>query len=351
MHDFYERVAQYDCQSIVMALVRSRVFSLEAYNASLKGVKLSDVESADKPLPVKAKSEKLSGKAMSVALHVRLMPLVISRIVDFDNDEAPEIFNLLVLLHKINEFMLMDIVAPSDVATFQELLIDYFRIRQLCVEKYGKLFGNITAKYHFLEHYAEQLLLFGPLTCVWTARYESKHREFVNYLESSKNHINMLKTLATKHQKRLAARCYTGMFHESSYSFPAKLFTLSEGLGNFLPSYFHASDLLTDKVIVRNTKYKIGQILVTKAHCYDEIEVGVILKVVFRAGTVMFLLEMFNCQRNKFQIFETTPLNIVTVLPYISCVDFKPIVKREEGDDFTFVLHHRFPGRHIPFLE
>jgi len=45
---------------------------------------------------------------------------------------------------------------------------------------------------HFLEHYAQQLLDYGPFHCTGTARCESRHRDFVNFAESSKNFINIV---------------------------------------------------------------------------------------------------------------------------------------------------------------
>jgi hypothetical protein len=47
---------------------------------------------------------------------------------------------------------------------------------------------------------------FGPLTTVWTARFENKHREFVNFSQKAKNSINVAKTLALKCQKNFASR-------------------------------------------------------------------------------------------------------------------------------------------------
>jgi len=66
------------------------------------------------------------------------------------------------------------------------------------------LAGNECAK--FLEHYSRQMVLFGPFVATWTARFEAKHRDFVNFSEASKNFINVVKTLAVKNQKKLASR-------------------------------------------------------------------------------------------------------------------------------------------------
>jgi hypothetical protein len=204
MHDWLEKVAPVDCQSVLLAFQIAGIMSLEAYNVALSNLRLEAYEVGDRPLPVKAEAEKLAGKALSVALHVRLMPDIICSIAE--PDEECELVQFLVTLHTINEFMMADCFSPSDAYSFQSLTIRYFSLRQLCSEKYPGVFTKLVPKHHYIEHYAQQMLAFGPFTSVWTARYEARHRDFVNWCESSKNFVNVLKTLCIKNQKKLASR-------------------------------------------------------------------------------------------------------------------------------------------------
>jgi hypothetical protein len=202
MHDWLEKVAPADCQSILMAFKISGQFSLNDYNQALANLRLEDYERHDRPFPVKDGDKKLAGKALSIALHVRLMPLVITSIVDL---EDCELVQFLATVHNINEIMMADCLSPQDAFRLQSLVVKYFTLRQACSEKYPS-FTALVPKHHYLEHYPAQILAFGPFTSVWTARYESRHRDFVNWCESSKNFINVLKTLCYKNQKKLASR-------------------------------------------------------------------------------------------------------------------------------------------------
>lgn len=203
MHDWLERVAPVDCQSVLMAFKNSGLFTLLAYNEALSSLKLEDYECGDRPFPVKDGDKKLAGKAFSVALHVRLMPLIISSIAELD--EQCKLVQFLVTLHSINEILLADCLSPVDAFNLQSLIEKYFTLRLACSEEYQN-FSNLVPKNHFLEHYSAQILAFGPFTSVWTARYESRHRDFVNWCESSKNFVNILKTLCLKNQKKFASR-------------------------------------------------------------------------------------------------------------------------------------------------
>jgi hypothetical protein len=203
MHDWLEKVAPVDCQTILMALKSSGKLALSDYNQALRNLRLEAYECRDRPFPVKEGDKKLSGKALSIALHVRLMPLVVTSLVELEED--CELVQLLATIHSINEIMLADCLVPEDAYRLQTIIVKYFTLRQACCEKYPS-FSKLVPKNHYLEHYPSQILAFGPFTSVWTARYESRHRDFVNWCESSKNFINILKTLAFKNQKKLASR-------------------------------------------------------------------------------------------------------------------------------------------------
>jgi hypothetical protein len=220
MHDWHEKVAATDGQSVILALVRKGTFSLESYNDLLTCLKLKSYECADRPLPLKLTSEKICGKAMSVNQHLRLMPLLVHELVG--EDEEDDLIDLLLLLHQLNELIMSDALEPGDIPEFESLLVEYFEKRKSCHEQNPGVFQKLTPKPHFLEHYPTQAVRFGPNLCVGTARYEGKHRQFVGWSDASKNFINVVKTISTRHQKRLASKSLYGMFSAPDIQFPPK---------------------------------------------------------------------------------------------------------------------------------
>jgi hypothetical protein len=227
MHDWHEKVAAGDCQSVILALVMEGKFSLENYNNLLSCFRFKSYESSDRPLPIKATSDKLCGKAMSVCLHVRIMPLLVYELVG--DEEGNDVTDLLLLVHQLNELIMSDQLSPGDVLEFESLLVDYFEKRRSCLEQYPTVFQKLTPKAHFLEHYPNQVARFGPMSAVSTARYEGKHREFVGFSDASKNCINITKTISTRHQKRQASRCLAGMFSAPEIQFPPKITSSTDG--------------------------------------------------------------------------------------------------------------------------
>jgi len=176
MHDFMEKVAAYDVLAILKSLVASGYFTFGQYNNVIREIKLGDYEAADRPMIVNPKSAsgRIPGKAMSVCQHLRLMPFFVWRTCG-GNVEDSDSIDLMVLLARIQEYLMADKLSTVDVDNFQDLLVEFFSKRQICVEQYGS-FSNMTPKYHYLEHMADQMLEYGPPTCSWNARNEAKHR-------------------------------------------------------------------------------------------------------------------------------------------------------------------------------
>ena len=59
---------------------------------------------------------------------------------------------------------------------------------------------NLRPKHHYIVHYPDLIIKFGPLRHLWTLRYESKHRYFKNIVKHSKNYKNVSLMLGEKHQ-------------------------------------------------------------------------------------------------------------------------------------------------------
>jgi hypothetical protein len=339
LHDFYEKIAACDAQSIMVSLTATGKVVLESYNSLLSNLSLEDYESRDRPLPVSLKAEKLGGKALSVALHLRVMPFLLSRLVDEDLES--ELIDLLFILSKLNEYVLADSFSVADVIEFQELVVTYFEKRQECMEQYPAFKKN-TPKMHYLEHYSQQIVDFGPFTTTWTARGESRHRDFVNFSESSKNFINILKTLAIKNQKKMACRVYSGFFSLPQIQFPGKKLTPAEQSGSLPAEFFKRGDVLTDKIIVKNTKYRVGHLVVTSVESENVLEVGCILQIVVRHREVLFLVTRYECGRTRFRYFDAHPLDVCLV-KYSSLRDYKPLIRRGAEECPRFLLHHHLP--------
>jgi hypothetical protein len=148
MHDFMEKVAACDAMSIIKSFVSSGIFTLEEYNSVLRDVKLGDYEAADRPMIVNAKSAKLPGKALAVSQHLRLLPFFVWRTLDGNVGDS-DIVDLMVILARIQEYLMADRLSIADIDNFEDLVVEYFSKRKICEEQF-ETFTHLTPKYHYL---------------------------------------------------------------------------------------------------------------------------------------------------------------------------------------------------------
>lgn len=89
-------------------------------------------------------------------------------------------------------------------------------------QRYLELFPDVRLlpKHHYLEHYPQMLRYFGPLTAVWTMRFEAKHGFFKKILKHTSCFKNVPLTLASKHQLMIAFHINSPSYGKSSLDVP-----------------------------------------------------------------------------------------------------------------------------------
>ena len=112
-----------------------------------------------------------------------------------DSDDSSWL--MLLALHQIVQMLCAPALNDKDVATLICVLNIAFR---------QSLFPSIPLrpKHHFLLHYPYFIIQYGPLSRVWTLRFESKHRYFKRVVKSCSNFVNATRTLPHHHQMLLS---------------------------------------------------------------------------------------------------------------------------------------------------
>jgi hypothetical protein len=143
-------------------------------------------------------------------------------------------------------------------------------------------------------------------------------------------------------------RFFSGLFSTPKYLFPRKVFPATENdIARFSP-ILKEGDQLYNQVVILGTTYRPGFLLITKVISSDVLEVGEILKIVFRNGEVLFLLILSDAARNNLGFFEALPREQVTLTTFEALADYKPIIKRGDSTCYPFVLHHHVGPCSLP---
>ena len=102
---------------------------------------------------------------------------------------------LFLKLREIVELICAPKIHANQVAYLNILIREYLDSRvSLFPDKSAK------PKHHYLLHYPDLILKFGPLIRLWTLRFESKHTYFKQCARKLRNFKSLGSTLAERHQ-------------------------------------------------------------------------------------------------------------------------------------------------------
>ena len=350
---FISGVLPQDLLGIIRILVSMGWFQLDEYNKALRDFKYSTKEASNKPQQVvgQLRIKKLSGKATSHWLHIRIFPYILY-VNKWIKQKQDMVFQLALQLNEITAYITADKIQEHEITILEAVIESYLDNRNSVYEKFPDLLGRPKPKHHYLVHYPEAIRNFGPPSSFWTGRYESKHRISKSISESSKNFINITHTVSFRHQFRMCSVYYNGMFDESFYTLPTKVVKkddltdsdLDRELKPFLSS---KADLLCSEIVYKCRKYVAGDVVVINRNDLLTLEVGVVKAIhVGKRGVSLIVrryraemigqLPLFLCSKVR-QDFMSNNLVSVSMK---DLSDTYPIMKRGTEDQFLIILHH-----------
>ena len=260
-HDLFEGVLSRDLALFIKHFVKvKKYFTYVQLNRIIVQYKFLASDADNKPCEVNISGEKLGGHAVQNWCFGRLLPLLIGhRIKDPLNDS---VWGLCLQLREIVELVCSPHISADQIAHLKYIIEEYLQER-------SALFPDqpLIPKHHYLAHYPDLIVKFGPLIRLWTLRFEAKHTYFKQCARKLHNFKNLCSTLAVKHQLLQAyfsAGCLfppcvqvdKGIeFHASSYNDSIK--SVTEEF-QFTPE----NTVAAYKIVFKGTEYKKGLFVV-----------------------------------------------------------------------------------------
>lgn len=286
-HDLFEGVVSYDMVLIVKYLIGIGWFTCEQLNYRIEKWTYAAVDKLDKPAPFTEGSEKLSGHAVQNWVFLRLFSLLIG---NFVNDPLDKVWQMYLNLKTIVEILTSTSVTLAQIAFVNVCIEEYLFDRQT-------LFPGrpLRPKHHFLLHYPELSLAFGPLIHLWTMRFESKHTYFKTCARQLQNFKHLSKTLANRHQM-LQAYYTSGSLFQRRFIYE-KTHVLCKSIYNEeIQQIIEAHNLSESNTMVcasavfRNVQYKVGYWVIISGEQGCEHILGKIQLILVSDGGLLFIL-------------------------------------------------------------
>lgn len=193
-HDLFKGIVSVDLQLYLKHLVSiGKHFTFVQMNKRISQLKFKSTDANNRPCVVRADGEKLGGSAAQNWCLLHLLPILVG--------------TRIILCLKLSE--IVKIVCASKIHTNQ---VAYLK---LPVEEYLKSRATVFSdkplkpKHHFLLHYPDLIIQFGPLIRLRTLPFESKHTYFKQCARKLHNFKNLCSTLAERHQL-LQANLHSG---------------------------------------------------------------------------------------------------------------------------------------------
>lgn len=211
-HDLFEGVARETVSEVVRHCVVSGYFELQELNRRVEIMPYTSTDKCDKPNVIPASFEVKQTFSQMWCLF-RLLPIMIGEYVPADD----ALWNMYLGLRTVVEYMCARKITKTQVEVLRQLIRQFIADRRHVLPNLP-----IKPKHHYMLHYCDQILQFGPLVHVWTLRFEAKHNQLAQIWKPSQCSKNISKSLANRHQFRYA-------LHTDRNYFKPQLATIHKG--------------------------------------------------------------------------------------------------------------------------
>ncbi|PIK50491.1 hypothetical protein BSL78_12620 [Apostichopus japonicus] len=192
-HDLFEGVIPEVIAEVVKYCVTQQFFTLSDLNEQIKKFPYEGSDCTNKPslMSDKIQTFKVKQTACQALCLCRLLPLMVGSFIPQDSKE----WQVLLKLLDVVQYCMSKKVTRALTIFLADLIEEFLTM-------YFEAFPHVSMKpkAHYLVHYPEMLLQYGPLINTWTLRFEGKHNYFKETARTSKNRKNVCKTLATRHE-------------------------------------------------------------------------------------------------------------------------------------------------------
>lgn len=197
MHDILEGVCVYVMRAVLKKFIfEKKYFTLKNLNEMIQN--FNYLLSKNKPTIIIYNTIKnqfhLKMSASEILLLIRYFPLIVGHLIP-RNDTHWQLF---LYLRQICDIVSSPRLVESHLKLLEELI-------KLHNNLYIEIVSTLKPKFHFLVHYPRILKNNVPCVHYWGMRFESRHKELKNIVQSTSSLKNLLVTIAKKEMLKF---CY-----------------------------------------------------------------------------------------------------------------------------------------------
>lgn len=196
MHDLNEGVLPFAMRLVFKYCITNKLMSEDTLSQKIQYYDYGILERKNTPSAINLEKSNLNQNAAQSMCMFHHLPFILR---EYKNQLEP-IWPLFSSLQNIVKIVSSRKLRDSDVDDLQEHTSDHLKyIREECEER-------LLPKHHSILHYSTIIRRMGSIRRLSTIRWEAKHQTFKQDSRNLKNFKSVCKTLALKHQKRIAQK-------------------------------------------------------------------------------------------------------------------------------------------------
>lgn len=342
-HDLFEGIVAFDLALYIQHLVKvDKHFTYLELNRKITLFKYLGNDANDKPCEVTPGSDKLSGHAVQNWCLLRMLPVLIGEKIESPGEN--QTWQLILLLREIVSLICAPAISTGQIAYLRVLIDEYLYFRKQAFPD-----QKLRPKHHYVSHYPELIIRFGPLIRLWTLRFESKHTYFKQCARKLHNFKNLCFTLSERHQLLQAylsagelfppdvvvekvAEFYAGDYNHS----------IRESVSSY--DFGPNNTLIAHEATVKGTKYKKNMLVVIDESSEGLVIGKIIVLLIHNNSVVYFITE--KCKAlllHDVGVYTYTPLQgCYCCVKHDDLLDYYPLPEYAMCDMPVIVAHHSF---------
>lgn len=250
-------------------------------------------------------------------------------------------WQLILKLRELVSLICAPAISAGQVAYLKVLIDDYLYSRN---QEYPD--KPLKPKHHFLSHYPELIIRFGPLIRLWTLRFESKHSYFKQCARKLHNFKNLPQTLSERHQL-LQAYLHAGNLFPSDIQVEKAVDYLPTEVDQRIRDcvadfeFSPGKTMIASQATVKGTKYKKNMLVLT-GESADGYTIGkIVALVIHNNNSVYFVTE--KCMAvplHDIGVYTFRSLQGYNCVNQEDLLDYYPLQQYTYSGMPVMILHH-----------
>ena len=332
-HDLLEGVLPYTLSLVLNTIIcTNKYISLSEVNDLLRAFPWRSTDNAPMPIRQGKGGIRIRQSASQSWTLLRYLPLIIGHYIPPHCVE----WSLLTNLCCIVERAFARSFTNGDISFLKFKVADWLTDLRRAYPEF-----RLKPKFHYMVHYASEIVKHGPIRHCWTMRFESKYSFLKGVVKENKNFRNIARTISRKHQHHMAFALHSPSFMRTGQTHCLKIMEECTFPGGICTELRKQGYTMCEHAEIGGVTYSFGDIVLITQD--GEEGFGEICAVCIGTNSQTLVLRVMSSEYDGMtNSFEVCPTDMVKTVELHSLRDAFPLhpVKMNDARCYVVLNYH-----------